>query len=205
MARESGSFWSTIPGFFTALGAFIGSIAALVTALNSAGILSFSPRPSTPAQPPTTMPPSAPAHTPTAATGPSNGASPTTNAVEASGTRPAARSAASVGDPAEPLDSQSAFNARYEGFATEGATRNALQAEFTRQGDVVQGIYQYPNGQRGQIQGAVSGNQLTYEWRWGGYSGRGIASERAGTIQGTWGYGDSAVNAGIMVLQRSQL
>lgn len=200
MARETGSFWSTIPGFFTALGALIGSIAALVTALHGAGILWFSPRPTTSAPTPSGAPAATTATAPASGPGQNNGVS----SSAAPGETAVARSEGSGSPTAGPSELQVAFHAKYEGFATEGAARNALQAEFTRQGDQVSGLYQYPNGQQGQIQGTVSGNQLNYEWRWGGYSSRGLATERNGTIQGTWGYGDSAINAGIMVLQRSQ-
>lgn len=200
MARETGSFWSTIPGFFTALSAFIGSIAALITALHGAGIPWFSSRPVTPAQPRSAPPAATTATAPAPGPEQGNGA----NSSAAAGAPTGGRSERAASDTEGHSEQPVAFNARYEGFATEGATRNALQAEFTRQGDVVSGTYQYPNGQQGQIQGSVNGNQLNYEWRWGGYSGRGLATERAGTIQGTWGYGDSAINAGMMVLQRAQ-
>jgi hypothetical protein len=39
------SFWSTIPGILTAFGGIIGSIAALVTALYTAGVLGHKPLP----------------------------------------------------------------------------------------------------------------------------------------------------------------
>lgn len=48
---EKRSFWSTLPGIMTAVGGVIGAIAALITALASAGV--FSPAPTATPLPPT--------------------------------------------------------------------------------------------------------------------------------------------------------
>lgn len=199
MARDSGSFWSTVPGFFTALGAFIGSIAALVTALNGAGILLFPSRPAAPA------PQASPARTATTtsppAAAPVQDSGPTSNPEVGTANQVQAQAPTASGNNRADFDVP--FNARYEGFSTEGAMRSAVQTEFKREGNLVYGIY-IVNGLPGQIQGTVSGNQLSYAWRWGNYFGRGLASEQNGTIQGTWGYGYSANNAGTLFTQRSR-
>lgn len=185
MTKESGSFWTTLPGLFTALGALIGSVAGLITALHAAGIFGLMLGSGSGGQPSEQTIPD-PGRDPGASVPALNGHQGSTS----SSTATSAEAAAST-----------PYNATYEGYSTEGSTRNVIRINFTRQGDLAFGTYSL-NGMPGAIRGQVNGTLLHYAWQLGNHSGLGVASESNGRIQGRWGYGESPDNAGILEAQR---
>jgi len=77
---------------------------------------------------------------------------------------------------------------------------------LTRQGDSVRGSYNFGVGTV-TIEGVVTGNTLSYNWRWGtDYFGKGLLKlEAAGeAITGTWGYTRNEAGAGTWNLRRAE-
>lgn len=185
MTKESGSFWSTLPGLFTALGALIGSVAGLITALHAAGIFGLVLGSGSSSQP-------------SEQTTPDPGRDPGTSDPSLTGHQ---RSTSSTSSTSAEAAASTPYSATYEGYSTEGSTQNAIRINFTRQGNLAFGTYSL-NGMPGSIRGQVNGKILHYAWQLGTHSGLGIASESNGLLQGRWGYGESPDNAGILEAQR---
>jgi hypothetical protein len=91
-----------------------------------------------------------------------------------------------------------AFSGSYAGQATQhGDPAFPVHIEFQRQGERVHGSYSFGVG-IGSLMGQVDGRRLDFDWQWAGNYGRGAfqASRDGKTFNGTWGYRQSADNAG---------
>ena len=99
-----------------------------------------------------------------------------------------------------------AFNGRYAGESTQQGDPRAfpIQVALERQGNRVSGQYSFGIGV-GTIRGTVSGDTLDFDWEWAGNRGRGRFTSRDGgnSFAGTWGYRDSAENAGTWKARRT--
>ena len=99
-----------------------------------------------------------------------------------------------------------AFNGRYAGQSTQkGEPRPfPIQLALERRGDSVSGQYTFGLGV-GSIQGMVTGDTLDFDWEWAGNKGRGrfTARDAGNAFAGTWGYRDSAENAGTWQARRA--
>jgi tetratricopeptide (TPR) repeat protein len=92
------------------------------------------------------------------------------------------------------------FSGVFEGSIVEnGQSGTAAQAKFVRNGHSVQGSYLL--GEIcGNISGEVTRDRLEFSWRRAGNSGRGIASQIADRVSGTFGLGEDAKGGGTFVL-----
>jgi len=95
---------------------------------------------------------------------------------------------------------QTPFTGVYIGISTEGTTQLPIKITFKHLGDKVTGTYTL-SGMLGTMHGTVTGNTFNYEWKLGGYSGRGVSIVQGNTINGTWGYNNSDINAGTLTAQ----
>lgn len=96
------------------------------------------------------------------------------------------------------IASTEAFSGTYAGEATQrGEPAFPVRIDFRRQGERVQGKYSFGIG-FGTLDGRINGNRLNFEWQWAGNYGRGVfeASRDGRVFAGTWGYRQSADNAG---------
>ena len=92
------------------------------------------------------------------------------------------------------------FSGVFEGSIFDGGQGSAAaQVKFVRNGHSVQGSYL-----RGEICGSISGevtlDRLEFSWKRAGSSGRGIASQIADRVSGTFGFGADAKGGGTFVL-----
>ncbi len=91
-----------------------------------------------------------------------------------------------------------AYSGSYVGRATQlGEAAFPVRIDFRRTGERVQGQYSFGVG-IGSLAGRIDGRRLNFEWQWAGNHGRGVfhASRDGKTFDGTWGYRQSADNAG---------
>lgn len=94
--------------------------------------------------------------------------------------------------------SKEAFAGSYAGQASQrGEPAFPVRIDFRRQGERVQGTYSFGLG-IGTLDGRIDGRRLNFAWQWAGDYGRGVfeASRDGNAFNGTWGYRQSADNAG---------
>jgi hypothetical protein len=98
-----------------------------------------------------------------------------------------------------------AFQGRYVGESVQSADPRPFPVDtvLERRGDRVNGRYTFGLGV-GTLEGVVAGNTLRFSWSWAGNYGRGVfeASPDGQGFSGTWGYRESADNAGSWKGQR---
>lgn len=90
------------------------------------------------------------------------------------------------------------FTGSYQGQATQGnEPAFPVRIDFRRQGDRIRGEYSFGLGM-GKLVGQLKERILYFEWKWAGNDGRGIfeISPDGKMFNGTWGYRQSADNAG---------
>jgi hypothetical protein len=107
---------------------------------------------------------------------------------------------------AVPATAAAAFHGSYRGQAAQsGEPPFAVELALERRGDQVSGEYTFGLGVGTIRRGTVVGNALEFEWRWAGQGGRGrfLARDNGANFTGTWGYGDSADNAGTWNARRT--
>jgi hypothetical protein len=101
--------------------------------------------------------------------------------------------------------SRLAFHGRYGGESVQSAdpTPFPIDTVLERRGDRVRGRYTFGLGV-GTIDGVIAGDTLRFSWSWAGNHGRGVlqATPDGGAFSGTWGYRESADNAGTWTGQR---
>lgn len=102
---------------------------------------------------------------------------------------------------------QPAFHGSYRGSLSQAGEpgRVPLEVVLERSGDRVTGRYTVGFGV-GWLSGIIDGNRLHLRWQWSGNYGRAIltpTSDGAG-FEGSWGYRESATNAGTWGGQRTQ-
>lgn len=95
-------------------------------------------------------------------------------------------------------DTQQAFAGSFIGEANQhGDAAFPVRVDFRRSGERVEGQYTFGLGV-GSLAGRTDGRRLDFEWQWAGNFGRGVfqSSEDGTRFDGTWGYQQSADNAG---------
>lgn len=114
--------------------------------------------------------------------------------------RPARTTARTTGAPI-------AFQGRYLGESRQFSDAGSYPSEVLlhRRGDRVNGEYSFGLGV-GSLVGSVAGDMLHFEWTWAGNHGRGVfrASGDGDAFSGTWGYRQSADNAGTWKGRRAE-
>lgn len=103
-------------------------------------------------------------------------------------------------EPAPENKNEKYFIGTYIGISTEGATQLPIKISFKHNGSKVIGTYTL-DGSLGTMEGTVTGNTLNYEWRLGGYSGRGVSVVQGNIVKGVWGYNFSNNDGGTLVAQ----
>jgi len=101
---------------------------------------------------------------------------------------------------------RNAFHGSYRGqLAQSGDAPLAVEVALERHGDQVSGEYTFGLGVGTIVRGNVSGTALEFEWRWAGQGGRGrfVSRDNGASFTGTWGYGNSADNAGTWNARRT--
>lgn len=108
--------------------------------------------------------------------------------------------------PSAPGGAATAFNGTFAGETTQRGDPRAfpILLDLERDGNRVNGRYTFGIGV-GTIRGTVSGDTLDFDWEWAGNRGRGRFASRDGgnAFGGTWGYRDSAENAGTWKARRT--
>lgn len=99
----------------------------------------------------------------------------------------------------------SAFEGRYAGESRQAGEPRAfaIQLALARRGEQVDGEYTFGLGV-GTIRGTIVGNTLEFVWDWAGKKGRGrfVSRDGGSSFAGTWGFADSADDAGTWNGQR---
>jgi hypothetical protein len=96
------------------------------------------------------------------------------------------------------------FSGVFAGIVMDNQQSGAdVQLKLVRNGNAVQGSYLRAEI-CGSITGEVTGNRLTFSWRWAGSSGRGIAAQTADGLSGTSGLRDEVEGGGTFLLFQKQ-
>ena len=102
---------------------------------------------------------------------------------------------------------RAAFDGKYVGHYVQNSDPRPFPVEtaLERQGSNVKGRYTFGLGV-GQIEGSVDGDTLNGRWEWSGNYGRATlrASHDGASFSGTWGYRESATNAGTWTGDRAR-
>jgi hypothetical protein len=104
-------------------------------------------------------------------------------------------------------EDSTAFSGSFAGRLTQNSdpgSPSEIAAVLRRDGSRVQGEYSFGLGIGAIRRGTVNGDALYFEWEWAGNYGRGVlhATEGGNGFAGTWGYRESADNAGTWTARR---
>jgi hypothetical protein len=95
-----------------------------------------------------------------------------------------------------PITSGLDFSGVFKGSIVDSDQKRAnIQLKLVRNGDSVQGSY-LRAGICGTVTGRVSGEQLEFYWKWADSAGSGSASQLAGKLSGTSGFGTRVEGGG---------
>ena len=99
-----------------------------------------------------------------------------------------------------PIEAGLDFSGIFSGVVVDGSQSGAeVQIKLVRAGNQVKGAY-LRAGICGSISGEVRGKQLHLKWNWAGSSGRGIATQAAGSLSGSSGFNEETEGGGTFIL-----